>query len=72
MTEIIKVDCLVSRTSGGPVMLVLGVYGSQRGTGPAARCAWFDGHRLVSETITINHLVLVPAPLDTVAEGQRS
>ena len=62
MIESIAVDCMVRRSSGGPMMMVLAVYGSDSVAGTVARCAWFDGYKLDSATIAINQLDLMSKP----------
>lgn len=62
MTDVIEIDCMVCRKSGGPMMLVMAVYESTHGAGPVARCAWFDGHELDETTIPIDQLDLMCGP----------
>lgn len=62
MIDSIEVDCMVCRKSGGPMMLVMAVHGSEKGAGLVARCAWFDGHKLDGATIAIDQLDLMSVP----------
>lgn len=59
MTDIIAVDSMVCRKSGGPMMLVMAVLDD--GALPVARCAWFDGQKLEGATIAIDQLDLMSA-----------
>jgi len=52
----IKVDSMVRRMSGGPMMLVLSVDSSGQGRTMSAHCAWYEGYRLESADILVDQL----------------
>ena len=69
MSEVIEVDCIVRRSSGGPQMLVLAVNAAASGGRSIAQCAWFEGGSLDSAGIAIDQLTVITP---TVEPSRRS